>query len=76
MKFFKNQQGQIVVEYLLLMVVVVSIAAVITKTFVARSDNPSEQGMVIKGWNKMIQFIGNDLPECSRQTNFSTANCP
>lgn len=76
MKRMAQQQGQVIVEYLLIMVLVVAIAATLTKTLVGRSDNESSQGIIIKSWSRMIKAIGNDVADCSRQTDFGTANCP
>jgi len=71
-----NNRGQIVLEYLLLMVIVVSVATVLTKSLVGRSDDENNQGFVIKGWNKIIYALGYDVADCSRQTDFKSANCP
>ena len=53
--------GQIVVEYVLLMVVGVSIAAMITTTVVSR--NPENPGFLVKKWVDMIQLIGEDTAD-------------
>lgn len=71
----RNDRGQIVLEYLLLMVIVVSVATVLTQKLVHRSSDESSQGMVIKGWNKIINVLGYDLADCSNQTDFKSANC-
>lgn len=73
MKFF-NKRGQILVEYLLLMVIAVACATIMIKGLVGRSD--AKPGVVIKQWDKVIHIIGNDLPDCSKQKDFNSANCP
>lgn len=53
--------GQIVVEYVLLLVVGVSIAALITTTVVSR--NPESPGFLVKKWVDMIKLIGSDTAD-------------
>ncbi|MCM2354894.1 MAG: hypothetical protein NDI63_14835 [Pseudobdellovibrio sp.] len=71
-----NKRGQVVVEYLLIMVLMVAIAAGLTKKLVGRGEDDSSQGMIIQSWSRMIKVIGNDLPDCATQQNFNTPNCP
>ena len=57
----RGQRGQIVVEYVLLLVVGVGIAVLITSTMVSRSaDRP---GFLIKKWVDIIQTIGSDTAD-------------
>jgi len=70
-----QNKGQVVLEYLLLMVVVVSVAAVLTQALVKRSTDEASQGMIVKSWNKMLGIIGNDLADCSRQDKFQSPKC-
>ena len=53
--------GQIVVEYVLLLVVGVSIAALITSTVVSR--NPDSPGFLVKKWVDMIKMVGEDTAD-------------
>ncbi len=71
----RSNRGQVLVEYLLLMVIAVSMASFLIKKLVGRGDGAS-QGMVIQQWDKILKTIGNDLPECSKQTDYKTPNCP
>jgi uncharacterized protein (UPF0333 family) len=74
MKSLSNQRGQILVEYLLLMVIAIGCATLLTKQLVSRnSDSP---GIIIKAWNGIISTISKDLPDCTRQTTFIESNCP
>lgn len=73
--FLKNNRGQILVEYMLLMVIAVGIATFLTKAFIGRGED-ANRGMIIKQWDKIITILGNDLPDCAKQTDFGTANCP
>jgi uncharacterized protein (UPF0333 family) len=53
-----KESGQIVLEYILLLIVGVAIAALITSRMVSRNqDNP---GFMITKWMKIIQTIGAD----------------
>ncbi len=70
-----NSRGQVIVEYLLIMVLMVAIAATVTKNLVGRGDD-GNQGVIVKAWSRMVKAIGNDLPDCAKQQNFNTANCP
>ncbi|MCB0362249.1 MAG: class III signal peptide-containing protein [Bdellovibrionales bacterium] len=56
-----NNRGQILVEYILLMVVVVSVALIITSFMVSR--NSDQPGFVISKWYQIIELIGNDLAD-------------
>jgi uncharacterized protein (UPF0333 family) len=54
----QNSRGQILVEYILLMVIVVSIALLITSFMVSR--NADQPGFLISKWYQIIQVIGED----------------
>ncbi|HMN67066.1 MAG TPA: hypothetical protein PKC28_00875 [Bdellovibrionales bacterium] len=54
----RGQRGQIVLEYVLLLVIGVSVAILITSTMVSR--NPESPGFVIRKWLSIIQTIGSD----------------
>ena len=70
----RNRRGQVLVEYLLLLVIAVGIVTILTRQLVSRSeDNP---GMIIKAWDGILKSISNDIPDCSKQTDFSQPNCP
>jgi len=68
-----NHRGQVLIEYILLLVVVVSCASILIKALVSRETG--KQGMVIRAWDGIIHAIGNDLPDC-KQTTYNTPNCP
>lgn len=59
--------GQIIVEYVLLIVVGVSIAILITSTMVSR--NPENPGFLIKKWVDIIRFIGDDTADDLKPTD-------
>lgn len=51
-------RGQVVVEYVLLLVVAVTIAALITSNLASR--NPDEPGIIVAKWHKILEVIGQD----------------
>lgn len=53
-----HQGGQIVLEYVLLLVIGVSIAILITSMMVSRNEN--SPGFLIKKWVDIIRTIGED----------------
>ncbi len=56
-----NRRGQVVVEYVLLLVIAVAVAALITKELVRR--DPDAPGVLIKKWDDILKEIGSDLPD-------------
>jgi uncharacterized protein (UPF0333 family) len=72
MKLVSSKKGQVLVEYLLLMVITIGIATILTKQLVYRGEKP---GLIIKAWDSILKNISNDLPDCDKQTNFSQPNC-
>ena len=56
-----GQAGQIVVEYVLLLVISVMIAALITSQMVSR--NPENPGFLISKWQQILTWIGTDDPD-------------
>lgn len=55
-----NNRGQAVIEYVLLLVVLVSIALVIVGGLVGRTGEP---GVVIKAWSGLLTTIAQDYPD-------------
>lgn len=54
----QSQEGQIIIEYILILVVAVAVAVLITRTLVNRNqENP---GIIIETWQKMLEVIGQD----------------
>lgn len=54
----QNDAGQIVVEYVLLLVIAVSLVALISRAMV--SQRPGETGFVIGVWQDVLSAIGSD----------------
>lgn len=52
-----SQQGQFVVEYVLLLVISVTIAALLTTNLVSRSMS---EGIITTAWHNMLNYIGHD----------------
>lgn len=57
----KTESGQIVVEYVLLLVVAVSLAFLIGNTIGKR--DPESPGFLIQKWKTVWEAIGRDNPE-------------
>ena len=55
-----NARGQVVVEYVLLLIVAVGIAALITSLIASR--NPDEPGIIVAKWHEILKTIGSDTP--------------
>lgn len=55
----KKNSGQVVVEYILLLMVSAGLAILISKTLISR--NPDEPGLFTSKWQQILQFIGNDV---------------
>ena len=56
-----NQKGQIVVEYVLLLVIGVGLAALLISQLVDR--NSESPGVLVAKWHQILQTVGNDLPD-------------
>ena len=70
---YLNQQGQVLVEYILLLLISVSFATLLVSKLISRKDG--DEGIIIKSWSKMLTTLGNDLPDCPRQTDFNSPKC-
>ena len=53
-----RNSGQIIIEYVLLLVVAITIAALVTKAMI--SSDQGNPGFVLSTWSKVIQAIGAD----------------
>ncbi len=57
----QSEKGQIVVEYVLILIVAVTVALMISSGLVSRnSDSP---GVLTEKWRSLIEFIAADVPE-------------
>lgn len=58
------QGGQIVIEYMLLLIIAVAISAILVRGLANRTEG--QEGIVVKRWQAIQQEIGNELPDkCS-----------
>lgn len=60
-----GERGQVVVEYVLLLVASVTLAMLITRLMVGR--DPGNPGFVISAWNTIVEEIGADKPDDIRR---------
>lgn len=56
-----NRKGQIVVEYVLLMVVAVGLSALLVSQLISR--NTDEPGILVAKWHAIMKVIGDDVPD-------------
>lgn len=56
-----NKKGQIVVEYVLLLVVAVGLSAFLVSQLVSR--NRDEPGILVAKWYAIQKVIGDDVPD-------------
>ena len=56
-----RQAGQVVIEYVLLMVILASLGAVIMRSFVSRDS--SDPGILVAKWNNLLKTVAQDNPE-------------
>ena len=54
-----QNRGQLVVEYVLLIFMVVVLCALMTRLLVSR--NPEDQGVIITKWSQLLEMVGQDL---------------
>ncbi len=57
----RNRSGQVVIEYILLLVIVTGLGAVIIKGLVSR--NSEEPGLLVAKWHSILKTIAEDNPE-------------
>jgi hypothetical protein len=62
-KRLDRQRGQILIEYVLLLMIGLTVGSLMVKSLIAYSDNPEEQGIVIKRWIRIWTAVGKDLPD-------------
>lgn len=60
-----GERGQVVVEYVLLLVASVALALLITRIMVGR--DPGNPGFVISAWNSIVEEIGADKADDIRR---------
>lgn len=55
-----TQRGQVIIEYILLLLVALGLATMIMKSVVSR--NPEEPGFLMKRWHEMLKQVAADDP--------------
>lgn len=60
-RFLANRAGQVVIEYMLLLVIVSSLGAIIIRDLVSRDQN--EPGLLVAKWHSLLKTIAEDNPE-------------
>jgi len=57
-----KQSGQVLVEYILLMVIAIGLSTLMTKKLISRKTG--EVGIITDAWNRILVQIGRDVPDC------------
>ncbi len=57
----RGERGQIAIEYVLILVVAVTIAVTLTKGLVNR--DPQDPGLIIQSWVNILSTVGKDLAD-------------
>lgn len=57
----RSKSGQIVIEYMLLLVIAIAISAIMVRGLANRTEG--SEGIVVKRWKQIQTEIGNDLPD-------------
>lgn len=61
-KYIKNR-GQVAVEYVLLLIIVIALASVFKEVIdLGTSNNPDQGSAFVKYWRALIRAIGEDVP--------------
>ncbi len=55
-----SQKGQLVLEYILLMLVTVGLSLSISNLLIKKSADPQEQGLIISVWSSTVAKIAAD----------------
>ena len=63
LKPVQKNAGQVVIEYVLLLVVVSSLGAIIIRDLVSRKATPEESGILVAKWHSILRVIAEDNPE-------------
>ncbi|MEK2690425.1 hypothetical protein [Bdellovibrio sp. GT3] len=59
-----NKRGQIVVEYVLLLVIATGVAALLVSQLVSR--NPDDPGALTSKWQSILLAVGADVPDSNK----------
>ena len=62
-KTIASQRGQILIEYILLLLIGITIATMLSKSLTGFSDEPDDRGIIIKRWIRSWDSSGKDLPD-------------
>ncbi len=62
-KSLNNDRGQVLIEYILLLLIGITIAHLLASKLTGFSDDPEEQGVIIKRWMNIWSAIGKDTPD-------------
>lgn len=58
-----DERGQVLIEYILLLLIGIMVANILLKQLTGFSDDPENRGVVIQRWMKLWDSIGSDTPD-------------
>ena len=58
---YRSQSGQILIEYILLLMIGLTIGNILIKTLTA--NGPDQKGIIIERWQSIWKGIGEDYPD-------------
>ena len=57
----KGQEGQLVIEYVLLLFLVTVFAGQVVRLLIGQGSSADEQGMIVRKWVSIVYAIANDM---------------
>lgn len=58
-----NQRGQIILEYVLLLIIALTAAITVNNMLIKSDSNPKDMGFLRKEWYNILVEIGKDIPD-------------
>ena len=58
-QILREEKGQLILEYILLLFIVVTIATILSRGLVGRTEGST--GVVVSKWNQILEMVGEDL---------------
>lgn len=59
----KKQSGQVLIEYILLLLIGLTVAKILMNGLTRMDDDPDRQGSVVRRWISIWNGIGKDFPD-------------
>ena len=62
-KLLRSDSGQILIEYILLLMIGLTVGNILVKQLTGFSDDPENRGAIINRWMRIWESIGKDYPD-------------